>query len=86
MLPQPPKIKAGYDLRTFREGDEQTWADVRKAAFGNSSQAEEFSTQTFLGVNKHLDFARQGFFFAEKGGETIGMSAGIVLRFIEPQR
>ena len=74
-VPQPPKIKAGYDLRTFREGDEQTWADVRKAAFGNSSKAEEFSTQTFLGVNKNLDFAPQGFFFAEKGGETIGMSA-----------
>ena len=85
-VPQPPQIKAGYDLRTFREGDEQIWADVRNAAFGDSSKADEFWTQTFLGVNNSLDFAPQAYFFAEKGGETIGMSAGIVLRFIEPQR
>ena len=76
---QPPSIKAGYNLRTFRDGDEQTWADVRNAAFGDSSKAEEFWNQTFLGVNKSLDFAPQGFFFAEKGGEPIGISAGIVL-------
>ena len=76
---RPPLIKAGYNLRTFRDGDEQTWADIRNAAFGHSSKAEEFWTQTFLGVNKRIDFDPLGFFFAEKGGEPVGMSAGIVL-------
>ena len=77
--PQPPPIKAGYNLRTFREGDEQTWADVKNAVFGSSSTPEEFWTQTFSGVNKKLDFAPEGFFFAEKDGESVGICAGIVL-------
>ena len=77
--PQPPPIKAGYNLRTFREGDEQTWADVKNAVFGSSSAPEEFWTQTFSGVNKKLDFAPEGFFFAEKDGEPVGICAGIVL-------
>ena len=77
--PQPPLIKAGYYLRTFRDGDAQTWADIRNAAFGDSSKAEEFWTQTFLGVNKKKDFDPRGFFFAETGGKPVGMSAGIVL-------
>ena len=77
--PQPPPIKAGYNLRTFREGDERTWADVKNAVFGSSSTPEEFWTQTFSGVNKKLDFAPEGFFFAEKDGEPVGICAGIVL-------
>ena len=77
--PQLPPIKVGYNLRTFREGDEQTWADVKNAVFGSSSTSEEFWTQTFLGVNKRLDFAPEGFFFAEKDGEPVGICAGIVL-------
>ena len=77
--PQPPPIKAGYNLRTFREGDEQTWADVKNAVFGSSSTSEEFWNQNFLGVNKRLDFAPDGFFFAEKDGEPVGICAGIVL-------
>ena len=76
---QPPQMKSGYNLRTFRDGDEQTWADIRNAAFGHSSNADEFWTQTFLGVNKRIDFDPQGFFFVEKEGESVGMSAGIVL-------
>ena len=77
--PQPPPIKAGYNLRTFREDDEQTWADVKNAVFGSASTSEEFWAQTFLGVNKRLDFAPEGFFFAEKDGESVGICAGIVL-------
>ena len=77
--PQPPPIKAGYNLRTFRENDEQTWAEVKNAVFGSSSTPEEFWTQTFSGVNKKLDFAPEGFFFAEKDGESVGICAGIVL-------
>ena len=77
--PQPPPIKVGYNLRTFRESDEQTWADVKNAVFGSSSSPEEFWIQTFLGVNKRLDFAPEGFFFAEKDGEPVGICAGIVL-------
>ena len=77
--PQSPPIKAGYNLRTFREGDEQTWADVKNVVFGSSSTPEEFWTQTFSGVNKKLDFAPEGFFFAEKDGEPVGICAGIVL-------
>lgn len=77
--PQAPLIRAGYNFRTFRDGDEQTWADIRNAAFGDTSKAEEFWTQTFLGVNKKTDFDPRGFFFAETGGKPVGMSAGIVL-------
>ena len=77
--PQPPPIQAGYNLRTFGEGDEQTWADVKNAVFGSSSTSEEFWAQTFLGVNKRLDFAPEGFFFAEKDGKPVGICAGIVL-------
>ena len=77
--PQPPPIKAGYSLRTFREGDEQTWAEVKNVVFGSASTSEEFWTQTFLGVNKRLDFAPEGFFFAEKDGEPVGICASIVL-------
>ena len=77
--PQPPPIKGGYNLRTFREGDEQTWADVKNAVFGSFSKSGEFWNQNFLGVNKGLDFAPHGFFFAEKDGEPIGICAGIVL-------
>ena len=77
--PQPPPIKAGYNLRTFRDGDEQTWADVKNVIFSSASTPEEFWTQTFSGVNKKLDFAQEGFFFAEKDGEPVGICAGIVL-------
>lgn len=77
--PQPPPIKAGYNLRTFRDGDEQTWADVKNVVFGSASTPEEFWTQTFSGVNKKLDFAPEGFFFVEKDGEPVGICAGIVL-------
>ena len=77
--PQPPPIKAGYNLRTFQKGDEQTWADVKNAVFGSFSKSGEFWNQNFLGVNKKLDFAPEGFFFAEKDGEPIGISAGVVL-------
>ena len=78
-MPQPPPIEAGYNLRAFRENDEQTWADVKNAIFGSSSTPEEFWNQNFLGVNKQLDFAPDGFFFAEKDGEPVGICAGIVL-------
>ncbi len=77
--PQPPSIKAGYNLRTFREDDEQTWAEVKNVVFGSASAPEEFWTQTFSGVNKKLDFAPEGFFFAEKDEEPVGICAGIVL-------
>ena len=77
--PQPPPIEAGYNLRTFQEGDEQTWADIKNIVFGSASTPEEFWNQNFLGVNKGLDFAPHGFFFAEKDGEPIGICAGIVL-------
>lgn len=77
--PQPSPIKEGYNLRTFQKGDEQTWADVKNAVFGSFSKSGEFWNQNFLGVNKGLDFAPHGFFFAEKDGEPIGISAGIVL-------
>ena len=77
--PQPPPIEPGYNLRTFRENDEQTWADVKNAVFGSSSTPEQFWDQNFLGVNKRLDFAPEGFFFAEKDGEPVGICAGIVL-------
>ena len=77
--PQPPPIEAGYNLRTFRENDEQTWADVKNEVFGSSSTSEQFWNQNFLGVNKRLDFAPEGFFFAEKDGEPVGICAGIVL-------
>ena len=77
--PQPPPIEPGYNLRTFQEGDEQTWADVKNAVFGSSSTPEQFWNQNFLGVNKRLDFAPDGFFFAEKDGEPVGICAGIVL-------
>ena len=66
-------------MRTFREGDEQTWADVKNAVFGSFSNSGDFWNQNFLGVNKGLDFAPHGFFFAEKDGAPIGISAGIVL-------
>ena len=78
-MPQPPPIEPGYNLRTFQEGDEQTWADVKNAVFGSSSTSEQFWNQNFLGVNKRLDFAPEGFFFAEKDGEPVGICAGIVL-------
>ena len=78
-MPQPPPIAPGYNLRTFRENDEQTWADVKNAVFGSSSTPEQFWNQNFLGVNKQLDFAPEGFFFAEKDGEPVGICAGIVL-------
>ena len=78
-MPQPPSIKAGYNLRTFRENDERTWADVKNGVFGSSSTSEEFWNQNFLGVNKRLDFAPEGFFFAEKNGKPVGICAGIVL-------
>ena len=42
-------------------------------------QTRRVLEQSFLGVNKGLDFAPHGFFFAEKDGEPIGISAGIVL-------
>ena len=77
--PQPPPIEAGYNLRAFRENDEQTWAEVKNAVFGSSSTPEQFWNQNFLGVNKRLDFAPDGFFFAEKDGEPVGICAGIVL-------
>ena len=77
--PQPPPIKAGYNLRTFRENDEQTWAEVKNVVFGSASTSEDFWNQNFLGINKGLDFAPHGFFFAEKDGEPVGISAGIVL-------
>ena len=77
--PQPPPMKAGYNLRTFRENDEQTWADLKNAIFGSSSTPEQFWNQNFLGVNKRLDFAPDGFFFAEKDGKPVGICAGIVL-------
>ena len=77
--PQPPPIEAGYNLRTFRGNDEHTWADVKNEVFGSSSTSEQFWNQNFLGVNKRLDFAPEGFFFAEKDGEPVGICAGIVL-------
>ena len=77
--PQPPPIEAGYNLRTFQEGDEQTWAEVKNTVFGSSSTSEQFWNQNFLGVNKRLDFAPDGFFFAERDGEPVGICAGIVL-------
>ena len=54
-------------------------ADVKNVIFGSASTPEEFWTQTFSGVNKKLDFAPEGFFFAEKDGEPVGICAGIVL-------
>ena len=72
-------IKPGYKLRSFREGDDQTWAKVQNAIFGSSSTASDFCTQNFLGVDMRSDFDPQGFFFAEQEGNPIGICAGLVL-------
>ncbi|MCZ6679320.1 MAG: GNAT family N-acetyltransferase [Candidatus Poribacteria bacterium] len=77
--PEPPTIAKGYVVRAFREGDEATWANVKNAVFGSSSQPQEFWKQDFNGVNMESDFDREGFFFAEKDGQPAGICAGIVL-------
>ena len=72
-------IKPGYKLRSFREGDDQTWAKVKNGIFGSSSTASDFWAQEFLGVDMNSDFDPQGFFFAEQEGNPIGICAGIIL-------
>ena len=72
-------IKSEYRLRSFREGDDQTWAKVKNAIFGGSSIALDFWSQDFLGVDIESDFDPRGFFFAEHKGVPIGICAGIVL-------
>ena len=72
-------VKSGYKLRSFKVGDDQTWAKVMNAVFGSSSTASDFWSQTFLGVDMDSDFDPQGFFFVEKEGNPIGICAGIVL-------
>ena len=68
-----------FKLRSFKVGDDQTWAKVMNAVFGSSSTASDFWSQTFLGVDMDSDFDPQGFFFVEKEGNPIGICAGIVL-------
>ena len=72
-------LKSGYRLRSFKEGDDQTWANVKNAVFGSSSIALDFWSQNFLGVDMESDFDPRGFFFAEQKGVPIGICAGIVL-------
>ncbi len=72
-------IKPGYKLRSFREGDDQTWAKVKNEIFGSSSTASDFWAQEFLGVDMDSDFDPRGFLFAEHKGVPIGICAGIVL-------
>ena len=78
-LRQPPVVEPGYRIRTFREGDEVTWADVKNHIFSSDSRPGEFWMQQFLGVNMETDFDSEGFFFAEQDGEPVGICAGIVL-------
>ena len=72
-------IKPEYKLRSFREGDDQTWAKVKNGIFGSSSTASDFWAQEFLGVDMDSDFDPRGFLFAEHKGVPIGICAGIVL-------
>ena len=76
---QLPALKSGYMLRTFRSGDQKTWANVKNAVFGSSSTPKEFWKQNYQGVEMTSDFDPAGFFFAEKGGQVIGICAGLVL-------
>ena len=75
----PPTIKSGYQLRMFREGDDQIWAQVKNEIFASSSTASDFWTQNYLGVNMQSDFDPPGFFFAEHDGCPVGICAGLIL-------
>ncbi len=76
---QLPALKSGYTLRTFRSGDQATWANVKNAVFGSSSEPKAFWKQDFQGVKMTSDFDPKGFFFAEKDGQLVGICAGLVL-------
>ena len=74
-----PELPKEYQIRMFRDRDDHTWATLKNAIFGGSATSKDFWKQKFRGVSMDSDFDPEGFFFAEKGNEPVGMCAGTVI-------
>lgn len=76
-LPNWP-VPTGYAIRSYRDGDEKTWADLRAAIFGRRPRPEEFLQQKYLGLDMKSDLDPDAFLFAEKDGGPVGLCGGII--------
>lgn len=70
-----PETPEGYLIRTYRQGDDIAWERVmKKAGFELAFWGQRFSS-----FNMETDFDPEGFFFAEKDGEVVGSSSGVIM-------
>ncbi len=74
---QEPTLPEGYALRTWRDGDEEPWAQIRAAVFGGTPRPE-FWRATF---GSRPDFDPNGWFICMHRDEPVGIAAAVLTRY-----
>ena len=66
-----PKLELppGYDMRTYREGDEVHWANIISDSFGGKQRTAEDTRNEITGQER---FVPDGFYFATHDGTPVG--------------
>ena len=66
-----PKLELppGYDMRTYREGDEMHWANIISDSFGGKQRTAEDTRNEITGQER---FVPDGFYFATHDGTPVG--------------
>lgn len=62
------EIPQGYEMRTYRKGDEADWARITNASLGGNRSAEDARE----GLTSKPEFMPDGLFFITHNGELVG--------------
>ena len=71
-------LPPGYTIRSYQMRDPEVWAQLRGDIFGSRPRPEDFWEQKYLGLSMKADFDPDAFLFAEKEGQAVGLSGGII--------
>ncbi len=75
--PIQPRLPEGFSLRTWRDGDEAAWTEIKRAVFEDNTPLGYW--QNVFG-NRH-DFDPQGWYFCLEGDKPVGISAAVLTRY-----
>lgn len=75
--PTEPVLPEGFSLRTWQEGDEPVWTELKRATFEDHTPVGYWSSR----FGSQLDFDPAGWHFCLHGDKPVGICAAVLTRY-----